>query len=411
MKASHRLLWTLIDQGLSSSGNFGIALVAARSLGASGFSAFSISFLVYVVSIGLTYSFVGEPFQVLHSSSPQDQNMFLVQKGALGLALLMSVLMAFLVSLLGVGIGGVLEAPMVVVGFILPGLLIQDSMRHFFFAQARPARAAFIDFIWLAAMVLALLGLSESQIGLHSPAALLAVWGASAAFSSVVGLLVIRIAPSVARSASWYRESKNLGWNFSLDFLFMTGAAQIVVLLLPLIVGLDAVGALKGAQLMFGPITILISGLRALGVPEASRHASEGHEFLFRFTKILAGSITVMVLAYSVLILTLPDSVAEFFLGASQAGSSPLLPFVALDMLGRALALAPFVSLRAMGSGDRILRARAIDAPSTLMLGLAGALIGGAEGAAAGLGSANILVAGAWWRQFVRAIEGREVAG
>jgi len=398
-----RLSWSLIDQVISSAGNFIASLVAVRSLGVTEFGAFTLAFYVYTFSQGLSYAIAGEPFQVRHASDSSSTEARRAQCGVLGLAGLVGAAVFAACSVLSLAIGGDIGPALLTIGILLPGMLVQDAARHIFFAEGRAQKAAINDGIWLGTLVLALLVIHWTQA--HPSATLLLLsWGLTAWIAGIAALLSLKELPRPSRGWHWLLENKNIAGSFATDFVAMNGATQLVSFLLPVIVSLSAVGVLRGAQLIFGPLSVLLVGSRVFGIPEAARLRAEGQKAFKTHILHLAIAATSLAVVYGAVALLIPSSIGVRILGPTWVASRPLVPAVALAMIGGAMALAPFQGLRVMSIGSRILKARAVDAPVTSGLGIGGAFVGGVQGAATGLGCANLLVAGTWWFQYHKAM-------
>ncbi len=396
-----RATWSLADQGLSSLSNFGVSLVAARELPGSGFGSYVLAFYAYTLCLGVAYAVGSEPYQVRFSHTPFSADLRRARGQLLGTTLAVA-LMGTILLLAVAAVSGSLRAPFVVAGLALPGLLLQDVTRQLYFADGRPWWATLSDGLWVAVSAGAIAVLWVSG-GMHSSYLLLAAWACGAWVGAAFGLLHLGVVPRLNGIGAWLRENSSMAVSFTADFVSMAVAGQLVIYLLPLIVSLSAVGSMQGAALLYGPLAVVMTGSRAFGVPEGVRIRHGGPMALRRFEGGYGAGLFAIAAVYFAAVLLLPATWGRFILGASWAGSSPLLLWVGLSMLGTALAVAPAQGLRILAAGRRILLARAVDAPITIALSITGAFLGGVSGAAMGLGAAKLLAAGIWWLQFLRA--------
>jgi hypothetical protein len=395
-----RALWSLADQGLSSLSNFGISLVAAHELPGPGFGSYVLAFYAYTLCLGVAYAVGSEPYQVRFSHEAFSTDLRRARGQLLGTTL--AVALIGTVVLLSVAVlSGTLRAPFAVAGLALPGLLMQDVGRQLYFAEGRPWWATLSDGLWVAVSGGAIAVLWVTG-GTHSSYLLIAAWACGAWAGAAFGLLHLRVVPRLNGVGAWLRENRSMAATFTADFVSMIVAGQLVIYLLPLIVSLGAVGSMQGAALLYGPLAVVLAGSRVFGVPEGVRIRRRGVMALRRFEGGYGAGLFAIAAAYFTAVLFLPPTWGRIVLGASWAGSSPLLLWIGLSMLGTALAVAPFQGLRILGSGRRILIARSVDAPITIALSVSGALLGGVSGAAMGLGAAKLLAAGIWWLQFLR---------
>jgi len=140
-------LWGLGDQVVSSATNFGVTLVAARTLSARDFGVFAILSTVYVLTNGVIRGLVSEPLLVGVSGAERS-----VWRPAAARAIVGA-------SLLGVACGCVLligaalasssdRAAIIALGVALPLLTIQDTARFAALAKGEPKVALLSDGAW-----------------------------------------------------------------------------------------------------------------------------------------------------------------------------------------------------------------------------------------------------------------------
>ncbi|HXV94155.1 MAG TPA: hypothetical protein VD813_12705, partial [Pseudonocardia sp.] len=138
--------WGLISQGLNTGTNFVLSLLVVRSSTAAEFGGFALALVVYVLAVGLvrstgshvlTIDLANDPERLAHGA--HDGCGYAAGIGAaLGTA---GILAATFVS-------GPLRPVLLILGVAFPLLLVQEVVRGYFFAQARPAAAAADDAIW-----------------------------------------------------------------------------------------------------------------------------------------------------------------------------------------------------------------------------------------------------------------------
>lgn len=402
MRLAKTAVWSFTDQGLSSLSNFGALIFAAHVLNPASFGSYSLAISAYGFATGLCYALAGEPFQVRFSHAPNSRKLRSAGHSALGTALAISLLGLSILVITSFAVTQPVRGAFLAMGFALPGLLVQDTVRQVYFAQGRPNWASCNDGIWI---------LSASAVGLvfahfsgfHSPAAVIFVYSSGAWIAAIFGCGHLRLWPNFGRAVQWLSAHRDIWPSFSLDYVAMSGATLIVIYLLPFIVGVPAVGALRAAQVLYGPLTIFTTGSRVFGIPEGVKRLADGIDPFRRLAFVYTGLMSLLAVAYSVGILLIPADLGRRIIGSTWPLAAPLLIYVALSNLGVALGTGPFQGLRVLGDGRRILRARSLDAPTTVSLGVLGAVLFGLKGAAAGMGIANMLVTGMWGYQFIRA--------
>jgi hypothetical protein len=209
----------------------------------------------------------------------------------------------------------------------------------------------------------------------------------------------------------WLREQRDLAPRYFVEFVVLSGAAQLRLLLVGAIADLAVVGALRGGQVLLGALHPLTYGLQLTLVPDAVRAARHSTAPLRQLTIRLAAALAAVSLIFGVGLMLLPDTVGLALLGATWTDARPTLPGQTLIVAASGAALGALVGLRALAAASRSMRARIVASG----LGLIGAVAGAATGDAAvcalliGAGvSAGALV---WWREYLEALRLVPTAG
>lgn len=397
-----RVGWTVVDQGLSSLTNFGIAVVAARQAGVLEFAAFSIALTTYLLLLGVSRALCTDPLVVRYSvqgTSGQRQ----AAKAAMGAALAVSVPAAAGCALVGMAFSGPLRLSLLALAVALPGLLVQDSIRFTSFALGHPARAAANDLIWALAQVAAFTVLF--LLGDPSPAALLLGWGAAATLAAVVGPFQARLCPSPQRVLHWFREQADLCGRYLLDFFALAGQVHLLLYGLGIVAGLREFGGFRAAQLLLGPLNTLFFAALGAAVPEGARVRAAADGSLYRMIRNLAVVLPALALAWVGALMLLPDTVGRAVLGDSWPAAHDLIVPIGLATAISGVIAAADGGLRALAAASRGLRARVTLLPLVAVGGLGGAAVAGAGGCAAGLVLANGIGSGIFWFHFTKAIQ------
>ena len=260
--------WNVIDQALSALSNIILTVIVARSVSPGDFGAFAIAFFVFGTFVAVTKSLVGEPLQMRFSGASADKQKTAIE-GALGAALLIGLLAAGGVAVTAPLTHQGVQRALLALAVVLPALVVQDSCRMALFALARPRGAAVIDAVWTAVMVVLLIllvALERDQVQWLTIA-----WGIGAAVSGVLGLLLMKVRPLPRMATSWLREQWDLARYMFAEYFLGLGAMHLGILLLGVIAASDAVGALRAAQVLLGPIGILGVAAFQFAVPEIAR--------------------------------------------------------------------------------------------------------------------------------------------
>ncbi|HEX2272387.1 MAG TPA: hypothetical protein VHG90_00755 [Acidimicrobiales bacterium] len=391
----------MIDQGLSSVTNFVVTLVVARQADPHEFGTFGVGLTVYLLVLWLSRSLTTEPFVVrLTAAGPDDQRS--AAREAVGAATALGLATAA-VLLAAAALGGPTSAAVnVVLAVSLPVLLAQDAYRYMLFAAGRARAAAVNDLVWLLSEVVLITVLLVTDRA--TPAAVAAAFGSGGAAAALCGWRQTRVTPAPRSAWAWVARHRDLGVPFALELVAVTGMIQIAMLGVAVSAGLVALGALRAAMLLFGPLTVLFMGLFAVGVPEAVRLRQRPGPAMRRFIVGLGVAMPLAALLWALAVLLLPDSVGTGVLRSNWEPGRRLVPAMAVLVAGHSCTYAAVIGLRALGAARQSLVARLWAAPGFVIGGMAGASVAGARGAAAGLAAAAWVDAVLAWTAFGRAV-------
>lgn len=391
--------WNLADQALSSLTNAALSIMIARSVDANAFGAFAVCFTVYSLVLGVTRTGISEPLAVRFSASPAG-TFRAAQRSALAAAALFGVAVGVVVLVLEPVQSGELRGPMVALALTLPGLMVQDVLRLSFITEGRPQAATANDLVWgvLQLGAAALLLLTD----IPTATLFVATWGAAAGVAAVDGMVRARLTPHFEHTFRWLRTHFDLSRFFVAEYIAIMGAFQVAILIVGAIGGVDDVGALRGAQVLLGPLNILMFGIVSFSVPELVRRKHEPVRRLVLYALGLSGVLFFATLVWSGLILLLPDSAGTQLLGDAWHGARAVLPAMAATMAGIGAGIGAACTLRAFGAVRETFRQSLLLAPLLLVFGVVGVWQDGAAGAALGFAIAQWIPVPLWWLRMVR---------
>lgn len=386
--------WALTDQALSSLTNFALTLLAARSLHPAEFGGFTLAFSGYLIALGLSRAVSSEPLVVRFSDAPVHAWREGTSR-ATGSALIVGLVAALAMVVAASITRGATGIALFAIAPFLPGLLLQDAWRFAFFASRSGDRAAANDAIW--AMLLATALVVVFVLGHPSIVAFAVAWGAAGTGAALFGLLQARLVPRPHGFLSWWHAQWDLVPRFAAEFAATIGSTQVALYVIGALSGLAAVGAIRAAQVLLGPLNVLFMGAVLFIVPEAARRAQRSLPALLRFGLGVSASLAIGVMLWSGALLLVPTGVGELLLRTAwQAGRTLFVP-IALVMAGTGVMSGAVLILRGIADAHRSLRARLLHAPLIVAGAAVGAAVGGGEGAAWGLALATWLAAVAWW--------------
>lgn len=402
--ANRGRVYTIVDQITSSLSNVVIAVAVAHSVSSEQYGIYAIAAGIYWVCLGSGRALIGELALIFWPELAQERG---PRTGGLFTAgaLVVGTLFGLPLAIVGVVIA---EPALWVIGVFMPVLLAQDSIRYVMFATRRPHLALVADCIWLIA-VAAGIGVVTSTNVSFGLGDWLAWWSIGAALSFVSVAVYTQTTPIFAglqEVATNLRATALQLWG---DFIVNQGAVQTVVFLLPLVASLQLLGALKAAQVAFGPVNNALNAGLLIAIPTAAALARAGRFGQARALGVKLGVVGLGIATmYTAALLVVPSSLGRTLFGATWSQASQLLVYVGLQYALGLFGTAALVVLRASKETNLILRARVGLAPLTLALPLLGAAVYGSTGLGSGLVAAAAAGAVLWWACLLRTTHRRE---
>ncbi|MFF5159110.1 hypothetical protein ACFY3N_23315 [Streptomyces sp. NPDC000348] len=397
-----RLSWGLADQAASSLANFAVGIYVARSLGLTAFGVFSLAWVTYGVVLNVSRGLATDPLVVRFSGVPEASWRGAVARSS-GTALGAGAVVGAVCLVAGLVVGGRVGPAFVCLGVMLPGLLLQDAWRYAFFAAGTGRKAFVNDLVWGVALVPAMV--AAARVG--SVAAYLLAWGGSAAVAAAYGCLQSGIRPCTAGAREWLREHRDLGYRYLAENVSNSGASQLRAYGLGAIVGVGAVGVIRGAELLLGPFLAVLMGLSLVTVAEAARVLRRAPHRLGRFCLLLGGGQAAAALLWGGALLLVPDRAGAFVLGGVWSGASELVVPVTVGVAGAGLGTGAAAGLRALGAARRSLRSQLFASACYVVGGLGGAVVAGTAGSAWGVAAATVCGSAVWWLHLRSALRER----
>jgi len=398
---ARRLGWGVMDQGVSSLGNFAMGLLVARSLGPELFGAFTLAYVTYGVVLNASRGLATDPLLVRHSGG-QTPEWRQAVAGATATGWLVGMAAGAVCLVVGLVLPHEVGWGFVALGVMLPGLMLQDSWRFAFFSVGRPSQAVLNDSVW-AVLQLALLGALFATDTANVATCVLAFGGAGLA-SAALGLLQTRIRPRPSSAPGYVRAHLDLGGRYVVENIAISGARQVRFVVLGGIVGLGAVGDVRAAEMLMGPFLVILMGMSQVAVPEAAHVLRTAPQRLGRFC-LAFGSLQALAAALwgALMFVVLPWHLGDLLLGSLWQPAAALLPWVIAGMVAGGFEIGAAAGVRALGAARRSLRAQLTFSFLYLTGGTVGALVDGARGTCIGVAIATAIGAVVWWYQLQRA--------
>lgn len=397
--------WTFFDQAVCSLGTAVLSILMGRSVAPREFGAFGIAFLVYTLMVGLSRAVVTDPMIVMYSGRAAPE-----RRDAIGTATALAMGLGFAAGAVTASIGLVfgfdttLGAALVVLGASLPGLLQQDAWRYAFF-MSQDARTVAANDTLRTLVMGGLLAMYLTRDLATVPNFILA-WGFSAYVGCFLGVLQSRIAPRTRGSAAWLAGHRDLAMRLGADFGINQGAANGAGMAVGPVSSLAAVGALNASRTLLGPLALLYSGTTAIVLPAMSARALQS---LLRLAAWVSLVLSGTAVVWTLFLLVMPQAWGLWLLRDNWAGAHATILPTGLGSALIALAVGPNLGLKARSLGGAVLRVTAVQAPLLVVLGVGGAALGDAVGAAWGFAAAQAVGVTLTWRAF-RSAEARHRA-
>ncbi|WP_419994394.1 hypothetical protein [Streptomyces boninensis] len=428
MRARWAVMASVADQGVAAVTNIAVLVMAARLSSVRDFAVFSVVYVVFTLLLGVETSYVGQAL-VLRRGDERAA----ACRGAVAFTGAAAVGLGGGAAAVLALVPGEVAAGLAALGLVLPVVLVQDVLRYCFSTLQLPHFALAGDALRLAAVLPALATQPEGS----SAARLIAVWGLSAlpalALAGVLLATSLRrygrrgtgggaapatttatpatttATPATAGGLGWrsYLRRDHLGRRFVVEFAVGNGSSQLAVIGLGLFASQLAVGALRGATTLFGPMNVLYNSATGFGPPLLGR--VEGVRGKVRATALLAGLLAGIAAAWATTLALLPDRIGREILGDTWATAAALLPATGTQYAAIALGTSALLTLRVLRP-KATLPIQVVFSLVAVAAMLAGYALGGVKGAAWGLAAGSAMKATALWLR-IAAVRREESAG
>jgi O-antigen/teichoic acid export membrane protein len=365
----------ILDQGLSSGTNFLAVFVLAGSLSSGEFGVFAMAYTVLTLFVGVTRSFFGLPLALAAQRSTDE----LTDLYRASVSALCWIAIPVAAVVFGVGALSAMGAsPAAVelglwaslaVAVATPMVMLQDISRYYAIALDKPGVAVVSDAIWLGAIVLLF-----ATRDLLDPAAVVLAW--SLAVAASLGYVVVLFRPRLSLRAGLRLlvPRGGLRESISVTVVLSTGVTLVMGFLMLPFLGAAAVGTIRGAGTLFGPVNTLMALLDFSVLSQLARRdrSSDGRSVL-----LIATVVCALTAVWAGVLLLLPESIGVFILGDTWDGARRILPITSIEYvllcLAASLALIPKLRDRA-----KVLLLNRVWASVTILgVALAALLLGG----------------------------------
>ncbi|MBW3601347.1 MAG: hypothetical protein KY434_01450 [Actinobacteria bacterium] len=388
-----RLGWGVADQGLSALGNFLLFVIAARSVDARQFGAFTLAVATYGILTVVNRALAMEPLLIRLSGGDPEQRA--AARSASGAATALAVAEGAVVAAVGVALDGPVGTALVALGALLPALACQDALRYVAFARHRPAAAFASDLVWTSLEVPLMVAVVLT--GRAGAAWLIVAWGAASVPGALIGGRALRTGPDVRGARSWLTRHLDLAPHLTADSLIVSGAGRAVLFLVALSTSVVQVAVLRAAQVLYGPVNVLTAGVQALGLAELNRERSDPRRLAWATTRV-SGLLAATAALWTVVLVAFGESLGPVLLGDIWDTARGVILPVGVHQVASGASLGPFLGLRVREAATDTVRLRLVVTVVLIVAGFAGAVAAGARGAAVGMAGGQVLTTAWVWR-------------
>ncbi len=378
MKGKLRVAWGLADQVVSSAANFLIAILAAATLSAADFGSFALAIALATLFIWLSRGLSSDPLSAAHAAD-EPEALRRASNASATVSIVAGLIGAALLALASIPFyDGILGPVLLMTAVVLPAVSLQDNLRYALLVAQEPRAMFMNDLIWLL-LQLPLAGIVVASHG--SPELLVLAWGLAGGVAALIALKQAGVHPaSLGEARTYLRHHRSLWPFFVLDHLVYQATNVLLFVVVYALASASEVGGMRAALLLFTPLTVMSRGVVSVFVPEMARRA-EDPEFVRRRSLVLGLVLVPLTLAWTGLMLLIPDVVGDWLLGESWKYAEPLVFLAGLTVAVAMFSTGTVVGIRALQAGNYGFTARAV--VSVLILGFAmiGAAWDGAYGA------------------------------
>lgn len=294
MRGKSRLAVGVLDQAVSSVGNFLPALTAARWFEPQQAGTVVLGMSAAFVAVGLQRAIVGEPMLSRSASPKQSKNNDIVLHG-----IATAFVLGILAALIGVAVwatGLSIAEGIIWIAPWIPAILVQDAARFAFFGQGRPEGTLILDLSWLLSQAALTVWIFSS--GNESPALLVAAWGCGAFVSASLYLIFSRMNLLQGRPLVWIRSVGHLSGWFTAQAIFAQVQYQLVLFIIAALLSKAAAGGFRVVQLIaLQPVQTLLLAAIVVLTPKVAQLASERN--LPRIHQTTMRNLAVIATAWS----------------------------------------------------------------------------------------------------------------
>jgi O-antigen/teichoic acid export membrane protein len=349
------MLWSTLDQGLSSGSNFLLVFLLARGAAPIEFGIMMIGYSIVIVAVTVSRNAFGGILGLDLPRQQSPENSELVARSLTSVVLLalpVSTALLVFAALVPTTFSGAIALGLLALA--LPVILVQDLQRFWAVSIGSPAHAAASDLVWLL-VALGGFALPKLAPGVNPTISGAAIWSLGGLLGSLL-LMVIgyRTRPLQRGLLRWLESDSrrhHLAWESLLASVSPLAASSMIAT----VGGPAIVAAIRGAGTLFGPLNLLSATIPMALVPEALASGPRRAKRLFLAAAVGFGTIAAL---WGVALHVLPSRAGTALLGESWSLVHAIILITAMEYVGIGLWGVARARLRVQGRLRTSLRLR-----------------------------------------------------
>ena len=133
----------------------------------------------------------------------------------------------------------------------------------------------------------------------------IASWGFGGLAAACFGLFQLRVR-SIGGTRRWIQEQRDLAIPYTIERLAATGTATLTIVFVGQFAGFAAAGAVRGVQVLLGPLVVLFAAVTLTAVPHLAALRPDLRR-IRRDSVLLSGGYVAVWMAAGTTLLLVPD--------------------------------------------------------------------------------------------------------
>lgn len=318
-----------VDQATNSITNFAFTAIVAANTSSTDFGIFAIAQLLILVAQMAAQTGFGD---ILLRS---EDKAAVFQGGSRLLTICTAVAVGVVGTILLIH-GMSWWVPTALLGIAIPRL---DHIRTFLLAGRSRTLAIAMDAVYGACQVAAV-----TAVSLQRSLTLTTVFSIWLGAAVVAHLFIAATRPLRTAKKARARPRQVFSWRYASEQIIFMGSGQVTQLLASGVLGLTFAAGIRGAQMLYGPVALMLQASRVILVPRFASPSTDGHQRSALVAALTLGSSNI---AWLILLWMIYPSIGALVLGQTAGLTAPLLFPMAIAYATQAAHSVMFLRARA----------------------------------------------------------------